>query len=176
MLKSINLLQVYDSSKSNIIKDLHIPLLENSTHYLRGVGYFSSGWLRLAAEGLSKFIINGGKASFIVSPNINADDWDAMVKSKQNKISVLTSYLMKDLEGIKLGLEDDTKNLLSWMIAYNILEFKFAVPKNIASIGEFHDKVGIFYDLAGDYVVTHGSMNDSYKGSFNGESVSVFTS
>jgi len=176
MLRSLNLLQVYDNSKNNIIKELQIPLLSNSNHYLRGVGYFSSGWLRLAAEGLSKFIINGGRVSFIVSPNISEDDWDAMINAKQDKIALLSEFLFNDLDEIKIALENDTKNLLAWMIHYEILDFKFAIPRDINSIGEFHDKVGVFDDLNGDYVVTHGSMNDSFKGSFNGESVSVFKS
>ncbi len=176
MLKSIELLRVYDNSTNNIIDELQNPLLENSEKYLRGVGYFSSGWLRLAARGLSEFIMKGGRASFIVSPNMSSDDWTAMVEAKQNKEKVLSEHLLKNIEEIREGLENDTKNLLAWMIAFEILDFKFAIPRDPNSIGEFHDKVGIFYDNFNDYVVTHGSMNDSFKGSFNGESVSVFKS
>lgn len=52
MLKSLDLSPVYDSEKCDLIRDLQVPLLAQSRDYLRGVGFFTSGWLRVAAYGL----------------------------------------------------------------------------------------------------------------------------
>ncbi len=75
MLRKLNLLPVYDSSEYDLIHDLIVPLLRNSTSYLRGVGFFTSGWLKLAAHGLTKLIQNGGKAKIVISPILEKSDW-----------------------------------------------------------------------------------------------------
>ncbi len=59
MLCDLDLLPVYDSSNYDLINDLQVPLLKNSSSYLRGVGYFTSGWLRLVVNGLKDFVENG---------------------------------------------------------------------------------------------------------------------
>ena len=35
-----------DTSSHDIVGDFFVPMLQNATRYDRGVGYFSSGWLR----------------------------------------------------------------------------------------------------------------------------------
>ena len=65
MLKDLNLLPVYDSAEYDLVHDLIVPLLQNSKLYLRGVGYFTSGWLRLAVEGVTGLIDNGGTAGLL---------------------------------------------------------------------------------------------------------------
>ena len=69
MLKSLNLLPVYDSSEYNLVRDLQVPLLQQSNDYLRGVGFFASGWLRIASRGLVDFVQRGGKARIVISPH-----------------------------------------------------------------------------------------------------------
>jgi len=71
MLRLLNLKNVYDSSESDLINELIIPLLKESILYRRGVGFFSSSWLRLASIGLTGLIENGGSAQIILSPNIS---------------------------------------------------------------------------------------------------------
>jgi len=51
-----------DTSSSDLIEDFFVPLLAHATRYDRGVGFFSSGWLRLTATGMVKFAANGGRA------------------------------------------------------------------------------------------------------------------
>ena len=57
-----------------------------------------------------------------------------------------------------------------------LLEFSFAVPRERARGGQYHDKVGVFVDRQGDKVAIHGSFNDTVGGSLNGEAFSVFKS
>ncbi|MCC7239514.1 MAG: DEAD/DEAH box helicase family protein [Planctomycetia bacterium] len=177
MLRKLNLLPVYDSSEYDLIHDLIVPLLRNSTSYLRGVGFFTSGWLKLAAHGLTKLIQNGGKAKIVISPILEKSDWEAFQLGEEAKYNeTLKCVLEKNIDDIVLALESDTLNALAWMISDEILEFRFAVPREGFSSGDYHDKVGVFMDTQGDSVAIHGSFNDTFKGSLNGEAFSVFKS
>lgn len=177
MLKDLDLKIVYDSSEYNLVKDLMVPLLENSIKYDRGVGFFTSGWIKLAGVGLNSFAENQGVARIVMSPILSERDWEAMVKGKKaQKDLVLMKSLMKATIDIEKTLSEDPLNALSWLIADEVLDIKFAIPKGRLSGGDFHDKFAIFEDSDGDRVAIHGSYNDSVHGTLNGESFSVFKS
>jgi len=177
MLRLLNLKNVYDSSESDLINELIIPLLKESILYRRGVGFFSSSWLRLASIGLTGLIENGGSAQIILSPNISKEDWDAIRKGEEAKENpVLLNSLKMAIIDLKISLERDTLNSLSWMIAEGFLNLKIAIPRKSTPYGMYHDKVAIFYDKFGDSVAIHGSLNDSMQASYNGEAFSVFKS
>lgn len=177
MLKELNLQPVYDSECYDLIRDLQVPLLLQSKDYLRGVGFFTSGWLRLAAQGMATFVTGGGSARIVVSPILDEADWEALKFGEIAKTdAVLRETLAKSIEDLAINLENDTRNALAWMVADGLLEFRFALPRNRESAGDYHDKVGVFTDGNGDRVAIHGSLNDSIKASLNGEAFSVFKS
>lgn len=177
MLRDLQLLPVYDSELYDLINDLQVPLLCHSKDYLRGVGYFTSGWLRLAAQGMAAFVAGGGRARIVVSPNLEQADWDALQFGESAKKDVLfKEVLARNIDDLQLTLEHDTRNALAWMVADGHLEFRFALPRDRASAGDYHDKIGIFTDMESDQVAIHGSLNDSVKASLNGEAFSVFKS
>lgn len=177
MLRSLSLEPVYDSSEHDIVQELMVPCLAQSTVYLRGVGFFSSGWLRLAAHGLVGLVGNGGRATFVVSPILQDEDWDAMrlgaIAQDNPAIKAALSRTIQDLEQ---SLQEETRNTLAWLVADGALEFLIAVPRDRQSQGDYHDKVGLFLDEQQDRVAFHGSFNDSIKGTLNGEAFSVFRS
>ncbi|WP_051331040.1 DEAD/DEAH box helicase family protein [Aneurinibacillus terranovensis] len=175
MLRSLNLESIYDSSEHNLIQDLFVPLLKNSRKYYRGVGFFTSGWLMLAAQGLEGLIENGGRAVFITSPQLEAEDWYALRQGHEaRKNQIVYDRLQQHIYKMESMLQENTCIALAWMVADGLLEFKFAVPKN--KQGNFHDKFGVFEDAEGNRVAIHGSFNDSIQGTLNGESFSVFRS
>lgn len=177
MLKELELLPVYDSECYDLIRDLQVPLLRQAKDYLRGVGFFTSGWLRLAAQGMAAFVMGGGSARIVVSPILDVADWEALKFGESAKTdAVLREVLERNIEDLAITLENDTRNALAWMVADGLLEFRFALPRNRESSGDYHDKVGIFTDGNGDRVAIHGSLNDSIKASLNGEAFSVFKS
>jgi hypothetical protein len=57
-LKQLELPSVMDTSSADMAGEFYVPALAVSVGYDRGVGFFSSGWLRVVARGL------GGKVSF----------------------------------------------------------------------------------------------------------------
>lgn len=177
MLRHLELLSVYDSAEYNLVHDLIVPLLQNSIVYFRGVGYFTSGWLRAASEGMSTLVENGGHAKVIISPILEKNDWEAFqVGLTAQQDEVLKKVLSRNIDNLAESLEKNTLNTLAWMIADGLLEFRFAVPRTEFAGGDYHDKVAVFQDIDGDQVAFHGSFNDSTKGMLNGEAFSVFVS
>jgi len=177
MLRDLDLLDVYDSSECNIIEDLMVPCISYSVDYIRGVGFFSSGWLKLAAKGITQLATNGGKATFIVSPILEEADWDAMQLGEQAKdLPEILAILSRNIEELQTSLEEDTRNTLAWLIADGLIDFYFAIPRNRDFQSDYHDKVGFCIDKEQDRVAFHGSFNDSVKGTLNGEAFSVFRS
>lgn len=174
MLTDIDINFEYNTSDHNIIEEFYEPCLSNSIFYKRGVGYFTSGWLSENANGLAKFIENGGKAQYITSPILDENDLYALQgKFDKEKIDQIIS---SNIDTLKNNLEDDVRNLLGWLVYDGIIEFRFAIPKINLEGGDFHDKFGIFEDEENNIVTFNGSINESKKGFINYESISVVTS
>lgn len=176
MLRDLNLKCIYDSSEHNLIQDLIVPLLRNSVRYYRGVGFFSSSWLRLASEGLLDLIKNGGEGKIVMSPVLSEDDWKAFkIGDDASRDTILKKSLEVEIDNLLETMQKNTLTALAWMISDRVLEFRFAVPMGVGFC-DYHDKVGVFIDEDGDKVAIHGSFNDSLKASMNGEAFSVFKS
>jgi SLT domain-containing protein len=77
-LSSLTFPLVIDTSSHDLIVDFFTPALAASVRYDRGVGFFSSGWLRIAAGGMHQFASNGGRARWVTSPILDEADWEAM--------------------------------------------------------------------------------------------------
>jgi len=53
-LRLLDLPLLLKPSDHDLFRDFFAPALTHAFHYDRGVGYFASGWLRLAAQGMAK--------------------------------------------------------------------------------------------------------------------------
>lgn len=165
-----------DTSTDQLMARLYVPALARSVSYDRGVGFFTSAWMRMAASGLRGLAENGGVARIIASPMLEPGDVAALAEgSDALRDETLRATLQRSLDELEAALETDTLSAISWMVADGLLEFKVASPTNGLD-GDFHDKFGIFTDHAGDGIAFHGSPNDSAKAFRNYESVSVFYS
>ena len=160
-LNSGNWREVYSTSEHDLINDFFRPALASSVRYDRGVGFFSSSWVREAAEGLAEFACNDGKARWVTSPILDKRDWAALSDGTENQVnSILAEGISKNVEAIKNEIIRETLSALAWMVSDGILEFKLACPRNKLS-GDFHSKYGIFYDNKGDRLCFNGSYNDN---------------
>ena len=54
-LRDIDLPAAIDTSRYDITREFFAPLLSCATRYDRGVGFFSSGWLKINAVGMAAF-------------------------------------------------------------------------------------------------------------------------
>lgn len=166
---------VIETPDTDFVHEFYNPVLSRAIEYKRGVGYFTSEWLRNAARGIAELASNGGVAKWIISPILEEDDWEAFKKGEEGRRNeVIYDSLQKSIEELEAGLEDDTLNTVAWMIADGLLEIKFAVPDGYSVDGDFHDKWGIVTGVYGQKVAFHGSQNDSQKGFHNYESYDVF--
>ena len=73
-MRDLNLPKLMTTSTHDLTEDFFVPLLSVANRYDRGVGYFSSGWLRNNASGLTRFAEQGGVARWIVSPILSTGD------------------------------------------------------------------------------------------------------
>ena len=167
---------VYRSGDQNLFKDFYTPALKTAVKYDRAVGFFSSEALVSNLQGISGLIKNDGKMRLIIGHPLDEQEFDA-VKQGYRMQSLVASFQEK-LSSILENLEtkDGTRlSLLSYLIAANRLEIKFALRKR----GMYHEKIGVVYDAQGNSLVFHGSANETVyalDAGFNAESISVFRS
>ncbi len=177
LLNDLNLLAVMDTSEHDLTSEFFIPLLSNSMRYDRGVGFFSSGWLRINSEGMVAFANNGGRARWVTSPILDKADWEALqAGDAARNNSTLRTALKRNIANLAEVLKKDTLSALAWMVADEIITFKLALPQEKLDHGDFHDKFGIFTDAQGNQVSFNGSYNDSIQGTRNYESIKIFCS
>ena len=177
MLTDVNIPAFLDTSAADLIADFFVPVLSQSVRYDRGVGYFSSGWLRMAANGMVQFAANGGRARWVTSPILDEADWESLQTGEAARADpVLRAALERNVTDLAKTLEQDTLSALAWMVADEILDFKLAVPRNKLERGDFHDKFGVFTDAENNQVSFNGSYNDSIQGNRNYESIKIFCS
>lgn len=175
-LRSLGLKHIYVTGRQDLAKDFFIPSLTQSVKYDRAVGYFSSGWIRINAQGLAELAVNGGQARWVTSPILSEEDILVLEKIVQpERDQIIIRSLLSSVENLTMALEKDTLNTMAWMVADNLLQFRFAIPVGHLD-GDFHDKFGIFQDNTGQRVTFSGSYNDTVKGFHNYESIRVFFS
>lgn len=177
MFRDLELHPVYDSAEHDLVLDLIAPLLAESYEYWRGVGFFTSGWLKTACKGVVKLVSNGGRAHIVTSPIMQKADWEALqFGNRAKRDSVLLEILREQIVDLAQAVSKNTLNALAWMVADDVIEFRFAITRDFDLTGTYHDKVGVFIDEIEEMVAIHGSFNDSAQGSLNGEAFSVFKS
>lgn len=175
-LRDLPLRPVLETSTDELVRDFYVPALAASVAYDRGVGYFTSAWLRLTATGLAALAVNGGLARVVTSPKLDPDDWAALRQGDDARGDpVLHAALQRTVDKLERDLAADTLSALAWMVADGLLEFRVAVPAGDLD-GDFHDKFGTFRDHAGDAIAFHGSANDSERAFRNYESLDLFYS
>lgn len=176
-LRDVDVPRTIDTSTHDIVNDFFVPMLQNAVRYDRGVGYFSSGWLRANAQGMIDFASNGGHARWITSPILSKTDWEYLQKGEEARNDdILREALRQNIDDLETSLEHDTLSALAWMVADGIIDFRLALPHSKLEQGDFHDKFGIFEDGDGNQVSFNGSYNDSIQGLRNYESLKVFSS
>jgi len=175
-LSNLELPADLDTSVDDIDAVLYNPCLRLSATYDRGVGYFSSSWLRRVANGLSVFAAHGGRMRLLTSPILSAKDWAALRNGDRARIDrELAETLRIEVDELEAHSRDDPVQVLAWMIADELLEVRLAVPMGKLD-GDYHPKMGLFSDSSGSAVVFHGSQNETERGFHNFETLDIFCS
>lgn len=173
MLDSLTFKLQYRSSHDNLFEHFYKPCLNKAVKYDRASGYFTSESLKLLAEGLDVFLLNGGQIRIVANPNLSQKDIEAIEKGHAARESVIERHLLKEIELSYKTIEDDTLNVLSWLIYRGQLDIKIAFATN-GSI--YHEKFGIFTDQNNNSIAFSGSANETYNGlSQNFEKIDVYS-
>lgn len=175
-LRDLNAEPFFNTSTDEVVRQFLVPALSRSIRYDRGVGYFSSAWLRMVSTGLVNLAQNGGVARIVASPKLAPQDWAALRQGNDAQNDpTLHAALSHTIEELASDLTDDTLTALAWAVADGLLEFRIAVPAGDLD-GDFHDKFGQFHDADGNAIAFNGSPNDSERAFRNYESISCFYS
>lgn len=158
-------------------KEIVVPCLKKASRFHMGTGFFDSGWIDLAKEGLVEFVKNGGKMVLLTSVKVGEDEFESFQKGEKAKTDkILEDILVKNaIESAKKGGKEWTLNYLAWMVSQNILDVHLLVHKT-SSINIYHPKVSFWYDSEGNSVCTNGSLNATGNAVNNLEVLSVFCS
>lgn len=174
MLSDIELPRSINTSKGSPIKDFFIPALAEAIEYSVAVGYFSSEWIKNAAEGIANIALRGGKIRWIISPTLSENDQILILENSNQQNTLIQDLFFKNIEHLINELSDNTKNAIAWLIKDGILEFKFAIPKNNL-YGIFHVKEGYLRDKEGGTVAFDGSYNTTGAAESNWEKINIFS-
>lgn len=174
---NIQFLESYSTSKNNLVSEFYEPALSRAIRYDRSSGYFSSALMSLIPLGFADFVSRGGRVRLICSPQLTQADFEAVVQVGEEVDDLET--MLSNLRDL-VSSDDPDKALIarvfSSLLASGVLEMRIAVT-NLSGI--FHDKVGIFEDVKGDYISFIGSANETaaaWSGFVNHENLEVFNS
>lgn len=173
-LKGVALKRAYSSDTDDIVRDFYVPVLQESTHYRRLAGFFTSASLAVAARGIVGFIQNGGRMKLLACPRLTREDVDVIRDGADHPEDYLASGLLHELEGIPEGFVLDHVRVLGWMVASGTLDIRLCLPcddrgrpedsEAVRRSGIFHQKVGVLTDADGDTISFSGSVNETARG------------
>jgi superfamily II DNA or RNA helicase len=168
-LPSHSFLSVYESGRSDLLKDFYRPALGEAEEYCRAVGYFSSSLLPLLSNALVGFVGRKGRMRLIISPSLTREDADAIERGYRERSEVegpIGTALQRDLEQLASteGYAGAILNL-AWLVKHGVIEVKVAVPfhQGAVSRGIYHEKLGYFRDSHGNVLAFQGSPNESLQ-------------
>lgn len=139
---------------SHLVEEFYVPAFERSSQYDRIAGYFDSGSLAAAANGIEAFVENDGMMRLVVGAQLQPKD--------RPVLEAIADDLKDSLEELDDEELDTRLQLLAWLLREDRLEIKIAVPKQ-GDWGIFHPKLGIFHD-GNDTISFEGSINETAGG------------
>lgn len=159
--KNIHLKKSYVSMGNNNIVDSFLnPMLECTKLYRRSVGFFSSSAFQAVKNGIIALARNRGKLKLIASPNLSAEDIEAINMGYKKREEIIEEAFSKQFIEELTCFEDEDLNIMASLIANNIMDIKLAVT---SSNGIYHDKLGLCEDFDGNIVAFYGSANSSFN-------------
>lgn len=171
-----NILLEYRTLEDDVVDTFYIPALKEAKVYKRAVGYFSSSILLQISKGLGSMAVRGGKIKLLVSPRLDDKDYDAIKNGYEMKQLVNDKLIAAFDEDIQFDQKIERFTLLSYLIAYDILDIKVAVVKDQKNdTSMYHEKLGIMLDEDGNMLSFSGSANETSQAfNLNYECIDVY--
>ncbi len=180
--KILSLKERYQNGRDNIGRDLVQVCMSECILYRRGTGFFSSSALKSYIDVIDRVINENVKIEILCSPIIQDA---AVINALENNLTEEDRVrniirFSEDMVLASVGLKshpystDYRSKLLSYLIAVEKLEIRFAIPKDFRQlyIGNsidnerniYHVKDGYFLFPDGEVVAFDGSFNESDSG------------
>ncbi len=167
----------YHSLSDDIVNDFYNPVLNQAIMYKRAVGFFSSYALKAISKGVLKLLDNGGKIQLITAPRLSTEDVAAIKYGLSCRDIVDKTKLIEQAKIFHGNFNKVGLNLLSNLIALEVLEIKIAFIENSSAFGTFNEKMGLMYDRESNIIAFSGSINESANSLRNNyNSIDVFLS
>lgn len=173
--RDLNLPLSIKTTLSNPVDNFFVPVLKKAITYDIAVGYFSTNWIRDAAEGIAHFASHGGQARWIISPELTKEDYDAinLGSAEDYDQCALDEIIDRSFDELLVSLKENTRDTLSWLIRDGVMQFKIGIPINQLS-GIMHAKMGSFRDPEGNLIGFSGSYNLTRAASTNWEKIDIY--
>jgi hypothetical protein len=167
------------------LREFFIPAMAASVRYDRAAGFFSSTMLAVAAAGVSRLILNGGKMRLLCGADLSEEDVEAIRQGhatleKQVERRLITRLVLPESDYV-----NNRVKALAWLVGTGQLEIKVVLPTDkhgrplpaTRADSYYHPKEGLFTDAAGNQVGFSGSINETATAlEDNYESFVVFNS
>src|SRR5690606_38897567 len=111
----------------DVLHDFYLPALQRSTKYDRIAGYFSSGALTSAAQGLARVIRNRGTMRLLCGAQLSEADVRAIERGEEMR-DVVERAAVRSLRETEDLLVRDRLGALAWMVAEGLLEIRVCLP------------------------------------------------
>jgi superfamily II DNA or RNA helicase len=159
MLMNASLERVYRSSHHQLGRDFLARLIVESKLYRRAAGYFSSSSYRVAPLSFKRFFEGGGRVSLVCSPVVSNTDLEAMISGVFFRKTAKSAFTLDSIT--EEMTQKQACDLLSWLLASQLLQVKIALVANARGHEIYHEKIGILSDEAGEMVAFTGSANET---------------
>jgi superfamily II DNA or RNA helicase len=174
-LREIAFAEEYRSGQDDALSAFFLPVFAVASRYDRAVGYFSSSALECFAEPFGRFVQFGGTVRLVTSVELREADLE-VIRAGASREMLCEERILEVIErefgdgAISTGVQK-----LGALLEAGRLEIKIATPSE--GLGIYHEKVGIFFGEADDYVAFSGSTNESREALIhNYECIDVFPS
>lgn len=173
-LRDLVLQPEYRSGTDDVVDSFFTPVLGVAREYWRAVGYFSSTAFEVLGAPLGGFVAAGGTMRLVTSVELSGRDI-AAIEQGLSQQAVASERLIGTIVTMCQEPVGQGAVLLANLLAAGRLEIRIAVRRG--GCGIYHEKVGLFFDAAGDAVVFFGSQNESRQGlEENYECIDIYTS
>ena len=178
MLTDLHLHEEYFTGDKDLVESFYRPCLSEAVEYHRSVGYFRSSVFVLIGPDVINFVKRGGKIRLVSSPNLTEEDINAIEIGYKNKSESVSDAICRDID-VLLSNQSIAKNTeaLATLISLGAMDVKLVfLPE---AKGDYHAKLGIFYDKFDHAISFKGSINETWTGWFergNHETLDVFCS
>jgi superfamily II DNA or RNA helicase len=167
-------LERYASNRNDLYGEFYERAIAGSNSYDRAVAYFRSSILVLSGAAWADFAERGGKIRIACAPELTAGDIESIAAGEDAR-EIVAESVISVLNQLRASDCHDIAQLLSSLVALDVLDFRFLVPRG----NLFHEKTGIFSDSAGNAISFVGSANETWNAWSpigNHEAFEVFTS